>query len=72
MVGFVQTINGGQSIEKHEVQCFYGILNEATAGLSQKKDKKVVGANNKTQQSTNSTSLTTANNTEHVAPVAQK
>ena len=29
MVGFVQRASGGQSIDHHKIQCFYGVLNEA-------------------------------------------
>ena len=28
MVGFVQKIAGGETYDKHKVQCFYGILSE--------------------------------------------
>lgn len=28
MVGFVQKVSGGDTIDKHKVQCFYGVLNE--------------------------------------------
>lgn len=28
MIGFVQKINGKGSMTNHQIQCFYGVLNE--------------------------------------------
>ena len=31
MIGFVQKINGKGSMTNHQVQCFYGVLNEQSS-----------------------------------------